>query len=257
MHPRPNCHAFTRRTFRKRRRPLEVRSYVTIGKRQAVLAIVAEHPDRRTPSALQTELGRAADARFARAVIGDLGERFGRPEAACSLLWCVPDDAVVDFATFTSDAGDVAGIANGPVGARWDNAALAAFAREFTHVAVMGLDAPHVPADVVYGALGQVDQYGLAFGAGDRDTIYLAAVNKSATVFANVDFESDHAATDLIVAAAQLGLSCAPLVGNFSVRTAADLRRLAEYLDRHVRVAAPRTRAVVAELLAARADAPR
>jgi glycosyltransferase A (GT-A) superfamily protein (DUF2064 family) len=257
MHPRPNCHAFTRRTFRKRRRPLEVRSYVTIGKRQAVLAIVAEHPDSRTPSALQTEIGRAGDARFARAVIGDLAERFGRPEAACSLLWCVPEDAVSDFATLTSGAGAVAGIAKGTIGARWDNAALAAFAREFTHVAVMGLDAPHVPADVVYGALGQVDQYGLAFGAGDRDTIYVAAVNKPARLFANVEFESDHAATDLIVAAAQLKLSCAPLVGNFSVRTMEDLRRLAEYLDRHVRVAAPRTRAAVTELLAARTDTPR
>lgn len=228
---------------------------MTIGKRQAVLAIVAEHPDRRTPSALQTEVGREADTRFARAVIGDLAERFGRPEAACSLLWCVPDDAVTDFAAFTSGAGDIAGIASGSTGARWDHAARAAFAREFTHVALMGLDAPHVPADVIYGALGQVDQYGLAFGAGDRETIYAAAVNKPTPIFANVDFESDHAATDLIVAAAQLGLSCAPLVGNFSVRTADDLRRLAEYLDRHVRVTAPRTRAVVAALIAARADA--
>ncbi|HLJ84684.1 MAG TPA: DUF2064 domain-containing protein [Candidatus Eremiobacteraceae bacterium] len=228
---------------------------MTIGKRQAVLAIVAEHPDRRTPSALQTEIGRAADARFARAVIGDLAERFGRPEAACSLLWCVPADAASDFTTLTSGAGDVADIAGGTIGARWDHAARAAFARGFTHVAVMGLDAPHVPADVVYGALGQVDQYGLAFGAGDRDTIYVAAVNKPTPIFVDVAFEGDHAATDLVVAAAQRGLSCAPLVGNFSVRTADDLRRLAEYLDRHVRVAAPRTRAVVAELIANRADA--
>src|SRR5579864_6696480 len=112
MHPSPNCHAFTRRTFRKRRRPLEVRSYVTIGKRQAVLAIVAEHPDRRTPSALQAEIGRAGDARFARAVVADLAERFGRPEAACSLLWCVPDDAAGEFAALTSGAGEIASIAS-------------------------------------------------------------------------------------------------------------------------------------------------
>ncbi len=157
----------------------------------------------------------------------------------------------------TGGAGEVAGIATGPTAARWDVAANAAFDRGFTHVALMGLDAPHVPADVVYGALGQVDQYGVAFGAGDRETIYLAAVNKPSGLFADVAFESDHAATDLIVAAAQRKLSCAPLVGNFSVRDAADLKRLAEYLDRHVRVAAPRTRAVVAELLAARADTRR
>lgn len=230
---------------------------MTIGKRQAVLAIVAEHPDRRSPSVLQQQLGVEGDARLARAAIGDLAERFGRPETACSLLWCVPGGAEHDFDTLTAGAGVIAAIAGASTGERWDAAADAAFARGFTHVAVMGLDAPHVPADVVYGALGQVDQYGLAFGAGDRETIYLAAVGKPGSLFVEVDFESDHAATDLIVAAAKRNLSCAPLVGNFSVRDAADLSRLAEYLSRHVRVAAPRTSAVAAALIASRADARR
>jgi glycosyltransferase A (GT-A) superfamily protein (DUF2064 family) len=227
---------------------------VTIGKRQAVLAVIAEHPDRRPSSTLAGHIGRADDARLARAVIEDLAERFGRPEAACSLLWCVPPEDAADFAGVTRGAGEIAGISAADTGARWNASAQAAFERGFSHVALMALDAPHVPNDVVYTALGQVDQYGLAFGAGDRGTIYLAAINSPTDLFAEVDFEGSDAATDLLVAASKRGLSCAPLVGNFSVRDAADLTRLAAYFNRHKRVESTRTQVVVAEILASLAD---
>jgi glycosyltransferase A (GT-A) superfamily protein (DUF2064 family) len=225
---------------------------VTVGKRQAVLAVIAEHPDRRPSSALSTQIGKADDARLARAVIEDIADRFGRPEAACSLLWCVPPQDATDFAEVTGGAGEIAGVPAQNTGARWNGSAQAAFDRGYTHVALMGLDAPHVPNDVVYTALGQVDQYGLAFGAGDRGTIYLAAVNAPTGLFEDVDFAGDDAATDLIVAASKRGLSCAPLVGNFSVRDAADLARLAAYFGRHKRIESMRTRIVVAEILAAK-----
>jgi glycosyltransferase A (GT-A) superfamily protein (DUF2064 family) len=224
---------------------------VTIGKRQAVLAVIAEHPDRRPPSALSAQIGKAEDARFARAVIEDIANRFGRTEAACSLLWCVSPQDADDFSELTGGAGEVASVNAQDAGARWDACAQAAFDRGFTHVALMGLDAPHVPNDVVYSALGQVDQYGLAFGAGDRGTIYLAAVNAPSGLFEDVDFSGDDAATDLLVAASKRGLSCAPLVGNFSVRDAADLARLAAYFGRHKVVESTRTRTVVEEILAA------
>ena len=224
---------------------------MTIGKRQAVLAVIAEHPDRRPPSVLSAQIGSAHDARLARAVIEDLADRFGRPEAACSLLWCVPQQDAADFANVTGGASEIVGIAAPSTGARWNGSARAAFDRGFTHVALMALDAPHVPNDVVYAALGQVDQYGLAFGAGDRGTIYLAAINAPTDLFADVDFASSDAATDLLVAASKRGLSCAPLVGNFSVRDAADLTRLAAYFSRHKRVESKRTQTVVAEILAA------
>ena|GEM_PF-6382653 len=224
---------------------------MTIGKRQAVLAVIAEHPDRRLPSALSAQIGKDEDARLARAVIEDIADRFGRAEAACSLLWCVPPQDAADFAEVTGGAGEIAGVPATDAGARWNGAAQAAFDRGFTHVALMGLDAPHVPNDVVYSALGQVDQYGLAFGAGDRGTIYLAAINAPTDLFAEVDFAGADAATDLLVAASKRGLSCAPLVGNFSVREAADLGRLAAYFGRHKVVESKRTHKVVAEILAA------
>ena len=230
---------------------------MTIGKRQAVLAVIAEHPDRRPPSVLATQIGRAAEARLARAIIADLADRFGRPEAACSLLWCVPPHDAADFAIVTGGRGDIAKIPPGSPGSRWDASADAAFERGFTHVALMTLDAPHVPNDVIYSALGQVDQYGLAFGAGDRGTVYLAAINARSDLFADVDFEGGDAATDLLVAASKRGLSCAPLVGNFSVRDAADLARLAAYFNRHKRIDSKRTQAVVAELLATASGASR
>lgn len=144
---------------------------VTIGKRQAVLAVIAEHPDRRPDSVLATQIGTADEARLARAAIEDLAERFGRPEAACSLLWCIPQQDKADFAAVTGGLGEIALVSAVDAGARWNGSANAAFERGFTHVALMGLDAPHVPNDIVYSALGQVDQYGLAFGAGDRGTI--------------------------------------------------------------------------------------
>ncbi len=222
---------------------------MAIGKREAVLAIIGEHPDRRLSSALATQIGAAADARFARAVIEDLADRFGKPEAACSLLWCVPPDDVADFAAVTGGAGEIAGVTAEGMGGRWNASARAAFDRGFTHVALMALDAPHVPNDDVYTALGQVDQYGLAFGAGDRGTFYLAAINEPTDLFAEIDFDGPDAATDLLVAASKRGLSCAPLVGNFSVRDAADLKRLAAYFGRHKRVDSKRTQAVVAEIL--------
>jgi glycosyltransferase A (GT-A) superfamily protein (DUF2064 family) len=230
---------------------------VTIGKRQAVLAVIAEHPDRRSPSALAAQIGIADDARLARAVIEDLADRFGRPEAACSLLWCVPPQDGADFAGVTGGAGEIVGVSAQNAGARWNGSAQAAFDRGFSHVALMGLDAPHVPNDVVYSALGQVDQYGLAFGAGDRGTIYLAAINAPTGLFEDVDFEGGDAATDLLVAASKRGLSCAPLVGNFSVRDAADLGRLAAYFGRHKRIESTRTQTVVADILAATGGAQR
>jgi glycosyltransferase A (GT-A) superfamily protein (DUF2064 family) len=223
---------------------------VAIGKREAVLAVIAEHPDRRLPSALATQIGAAADARLARAVIEDLAERFGKPEAACSLLWCVPSQDAADFAAVTGGIGEIAALDASATGARWNASARAAFDRGFTHVALMALDAPHVPNDDIYTALGQVDQYGLAFGAGDRGTFYLAAINEATDLFADVDFDGPDAATDLLVAASKRGLSCAPLVGNFSVRDAGDLKRLAAYFGRHKRVDSKRTQAVVAEILA-------
>jgi glycosyltransferase A (GT-A) superfamily protein (DUF2064 family) len=225
---------------------------VTIGKRQAVLAVIAEHPDRRPASVLATQIGTTDDARFAHAVIEDLAERFGRPEAACSLLWCVPTQDEADFPAVTGGMGEIAGVSGSDAGTRWNGSAKAAFDRGFTHVALMGLDAPHVSNDIVYSALGQVDQYGLAFGAGDRGTIYLAAINRPTDLFSDVEFNGNDAATDLLVAASQRGLSCAPLVGNFSVRDAADLERLAAYFGRHKVVESKRTQAVVAEILAAR-----
>jgi glycosyltransferase A (GT-A) superfamily protein (DUF2064 family) len=222
---------------------------VAIGKREAVLAVIAEHPDRRLPSALATQIGAADDARLARAVIEDLAERFGKPEAACSLLWCVPPQDIAGLAALAGGAGEIVGIAATGTGARWNASARAAFDRGFTHVALMALDAPHVPNDDIYTALGQVDQYGLAFGAGDRGTFYLAAINEPTDLFTDVDFDGPDAATDLLVAASKRGLSCAPLVGNFSVRDAADLKRLATYFGRHKRVDSKRTQAVVAEIL--------
>ena len=230
---------------------------MTIGKRQAVLAVIAEHPDRRPPSVLAAQIGVAADARFARAVIEDLAERFGKPAAACSLLWCVPPNDVLDFGPVTGGAGEITAVTSSGSSARWNGAAQAAFDRGFTHVALMGLDAPHVPNDVVYGALGQVDQYGLAFGAGDRGTFYLASINAQTGIFDDVDFEGADPATDLIVAASKRGLACAPLVGNFSVRDAADLARLAAYFARHKRVESQRTQSAVAEILAATGGAAR
>ena len=227
----------------------EIKS-VTIGKRQAVLAVIAEHPDRRPQSTLAAQIGSADDARLARAVIEDLADRFGRPEAACSMLWCVPPQDVADFAAVTGGVGEIVGVLAPDPCARWNASAKAAFDRGFTHVALMGLDAPHVSNDVVYSALGQVDQYGLAFGAGDRGTIYLAAVNRPTDLFADVDFDGPDAATDLLVAASKRGLSCAPLVGNFSVRDAADLTRLAAYFSRHKVVESKNTQAVVAEIIA-------
>jgi glycosyltransferase A (GT-A) superfamily protein (DUF2064 family) len=223
---------------------------VTIGKRQAVLAVIAEHPDRRSPSVLATQIGTAADARFARAVIEDFADRFGKAEAACSLMWCVPPQDATDFGAMTGGAGEIIGIDGADTGARWNASARAAFDRGFTHVALMALDAPHVPNDDIYTALGQVDQYGLAFGAGDRGTFYLAAIHEPTDLFADVDFDGPDAATDLLVAASKRGLSCAPLVGNFSVRDAADLKRLAAYFGRHKRVESKRTQAAVAEILA-------
>jgi glycosyltransferase A (GT-A) superfamily protein (DUF2064 family) len=222
---------------------------VTIGKRQAVLAVIAEHPDRRLPSVLATQIGSAADARLARAIIEDLADRFGKPEAACSLLWCVPPQDAADFAAVTGGAGETIGVAGAEMGARWNASSRAAFDRGFTHVALMALDAPHVPNDDIYTALGQVDQYGLAFGAGDRGTFYLAAIHEPTDLFADIDFAGPDAATDLLVAASKRGLSCAPLVGNFSVRDAGDLKRLAAYFGRHKRVESKRTQAVVAEIL--------
>ena len=222
---------------------------MTIGKRQAVLAVIAEHPDRRPDSVLATQIGSADDARLARAVIEDLAERFGRLEAACSLLWCVPPQDEADFAAITGGMGEITGVIAADAGTRWNGSAKAAFDRGFTHVALMALDAPHVSNDTVYSSLGHVDQYGLAFGAGDRGTIYLAALNRPTDLFSEVDFDGDSAATDLIVAASKRGLSCAPLVGNFSVRDAADLTRLAAYFNRHKVVESKRTQAVVAEIL--------
>jgi glycosyltransferase A (GT-A) superfamily protein (DUF2064 family) len=222
---------------------------VTIGKRQAVLAVIAEHPDRRPSSVLATQIGTADDARLARAVIEDLAERFGRPEAACSLLWCVPPQDEADFADVTRGFGEIAAVFASDPGTRWNGSAKAAFDRGFTHVALMGLDSPHVSNDIVYSALGQVDQYGLAFGAGDRGTIYLAAINRPTDLFSDVDFDGDDAATDLLVAASKRGLSCAPLVGNFSVRNAADIARLHAYFNRHKVVESKRTQAVVAEIV--------
>jgi glycosyltransferase A (GT-A) superfamily protein (DUF2064 family) len=227
---------------------------VTIGKRQAVLAVIAEHPGRRSPSALAAQIGTDADARLARAIIEDFAERFGKPEAACSLMWCVPSRDAVDFAAVTGGAGEIVGVTAPDSGAYWNASARAAFDRGYTHVALMALDAPHVPNDDIYTALGQVDQYGLAFGAGDRGTFYLAAINKATDLFIDIDFDGPDAATDLLVAASKRGLSCAPLVGNFSVRDAGDLKRLAAYFGRHKRVDAKRTQAVVAEILAALKD---
>jgi len=87
---------------------------------------------------------------------GDLAARYGRPEAACSLLWCVPSGDEKNFGDLIGGAGEIV-IADGDtIGARWDAAANAAFARGFTHVALTALDAPHIPSDVVYGALGGV-----------------------------------------------------------------------------------------------------
>jgi glycosyltransferase A (GT-A) superfamily protein (DUF2064 family) len=223
---------------------------VTIGKRQAVLAVIGEHPDRRSRSALATQIGTAADARLARAVIEDLADRFGKPEAACSLLWCVPPQDAAEFATITGGAGEIVGVDGSDSGGRWNASARAAFDRGFTHVALMALDAPHVPNDDIYTALGQVDQYGLAFGAGDRGTFYLVAINEPTDLFADIEFDGPDAATDLLVAASKRGLSCAPLVGNFSVRDAGDLKRLAAYFGRHKRVDSKRTQAAVAEILA-------
>ncbi|HEY5093551.1 MAG TPA: DUF2064 domain-containing protein [Candidatus Eremiobacteraceae bacterium] len=223
---------------------------MSIGKRQAVLAVIAEHPDRRPASVLSSRIGKVDDARLARAIIEDIAERFGRAEAACSLLWCVPPQDAADFAEVAGGAGEIAGVPGSDTGARWNGGAQAAFDRGFTHVALMGLDAPHVPNDVVYSALGQVDQYGLAFGAGDRGTIYLAAINAPTDLFAEVDFAGGDAATDLLVAASKRGLSCAPLVGNFSVRDAADLGKLAAYFGRHKVVESTRTQIVVGEILA-------
>ena len=229
---------------------------MTIGKRQAVLTVIAEHPDRRPASALTAQLGTAADARLARAVIEDFAERFGRPEAACSLLWCVPPQDEADFGAVTGGMGEIAPVSAADAGTWWNGSASAAFDRGFTHVALMGLDAPHVANEIVYSALGQVDQYGLAFGAGDRGTIYLAAINRPTDLFSDVDFDGADAATDLLVAASKRGLSCAPLVGNFSVRDAADLARLASYFSRHKVVESKRTQAVVTEILTERkADA--
>jgi glycosyltransferase A (GT-A) superfamily protein (DUF2064 family) len=223
---------------------------VTIGKREAVLAVIAEHPDRRLPTALATQIGAAADARLSRAVIEDFADRFGKPEAACSLLWCVPPKDAADFAAVTGGAGEIAAVDAADAGAHWNASARAAFDRGFTHVALMALDAPHVPNDDIYTALGQVDQYGLAFGAGDRGTFYLAAINEPTDLFTDIDFDGPEAATDLLVAASKRGLSCAPLVGNFSVRDAADLKRLAAYFGRHKRVDSKRTQKVVAEIIA-------
>jgi glycosyltransferase A (GT-A) superfamily protein (DUF2064 family) len=223
---------------------------LTIGKREAVLAVIAEHPDRRLPTALAMQIGAAADARLARAIIEDIADRFGKPEAACSLLWCVPELDVADFAAVSGGAGEIAGVSATSTGARWNASAREAFDRGFTHVALMALDAPHVPNDDIYTALGQVDQYGLAFGAGDRGTFYLAAINEPTDLFADVDFDGPDAATDLLVAASKRGLSCAPLVGNFSVRDAGDLKRLAAYFGRHKRVDSKRTQAAVGEILA-------
>jgi Uncharacterized protein conserved in bacteria (DUF2064) len=156
----------------------------------------------------------------------------------------------------TGGAGEITGVTAVGMGARWNASARAGFDRRFTHVALMTLDAPHVPNDDIYTALGQVDQYGLAFGAGDRGTFYLAAINEPTDLFAEIDFDGPDAATDLLVAAGKRGLSCAPLVGNFSVRDAADLKRLAAYFGRHKRVDSKRTQAVVAEILAELKELP-
>ncbi|HEY7980141.1 MAG TPA: hypothetical protein VID19_01560, partial [Candidatus Eremiobacteraceae bacterium] len=96
---------------------------MTIGKRQAVLAIIAEHPDRRSPSALATQIGTAADARLARAIIEDVADRFGKAEAACSLMWCVPPQDATDFADVTGGAGEIIGVAGADMGARWNGSA--------------------------------------------------------------------------------------------------------------------------------------
>jgi hypothetical protein len=215
---------------------------LTIGKNQAALAILAVHPDRPGAAGIAGSISPEFDAAYARAVIADFDERFGRADAACSLLWCVPDAST--FAPLVS-GGDVVEIGADASGARRTHAVEAAHQRGFSHVAVMALDAPHISNEVVYTALGQADQYGVVFGAGDRGALYIVATKEDGGVFHDVRFDTEHAATDLIVSAGLLGLSCAPLVGNFVVRDADDLKRLAAYFARHKTVESHRTQALL------------
>jgi glycosyltransferase A (GT-A) superfamily protein (DUF2064 family) len=222
---------------------------LAIGREQAVLAVLAEHPQARGNTRLSAHIGARFDAEFVRAVIEDTAERFDRTTAACSLLWCVPDPAAFGE---IGVAGPVAAVPAGRGGERRTLAVAAAHERGFSHVAVIGLDAPHIANDAIYGALGQADQYGVVFGAGDRGSLYLVATKTSGEVFRDVRFETDDAATDLIVQAGLHDLSCAPLVGNFVVRDGGDIDRLADYFGRRKNVESHRTRDVVARILAAR-----
>jgi hypothetical protein len=221
---------------------------LAIGREQAVLAVLAGHPEDPTGVELAAQIGPRHYAQYARAVIADLGDRFGSASAACSLLWCVPN---VDRFAGLGLPGAVVAVAGSEGGALRANAVDAAHARGFSHVAVIALDAPHVANDIIYTGLGQADQYGVVFGAGDRGALYLVATKERGDVFRDVRFEGADAATDVIVEAGLRGLSCAPLVGNFVVADAADLARVAAYFGRHKTVESRRTRDAVAQILAA------
>lgn len=222
---------------------------MSMDRRTCALAVVVDAPSAQTAPHV-AGLWKDDAARLLHATIADLDERFGGESEPMELLWCVPDPGA--FAGFATHGRPIR-VPAGPQGARRAAAARQADALGFSHVAVIGPDAPHVPNDVVYGALGQTAQYDVVIGAADEGTTYLLAVRDGVDVFSETRYGTPDEMADIIAAAGNAGLSIAPLVGNFSVRAANDVPRLVEYLERHRAVASPRVLDVCRRIASARA----
>lgn len=212
------------------------------------LVIFARYPE---PGRVKTRLARAiGDARAAevyRAFLLDLAERFpptaGERDRSYDVLWaCAPGgellaEVVGEEARIFLQRGET-------LDERLALAAEDVCARGYRRLAVVGSDAPHLPAEIVRDALALLETQDAVFGPAEDGGYYLAALHlqpQVAEVFRGIQMSTPYVLADTLRRTRDLGVRTVLLPALFDVDEIGELRRLAQMLETGTEFAAPQT----------------
>lgn len=194
----------------------------------------------------ETGLPPEAVARLAEAFLRDTLATCAEVSEARTILCHAPASSAEFFRAIAPDA-ELAAQAEGDLGARMRAAFDAAFAGGATRAVMIGTDSPHLTAETLRDAFAALDRSDCAIGPAEDGGYVLIGLSRARPeLLLDIDWSTERVLEQTLARARAAGIVCELMPATFDVDGAADLDRLARFVD-----AQPRRCPATAQALAA------